>query len=101
MAEKLTIPHVERVVKDVLEVYSDYVHYDGPAENVSISTNSTSDTTDSKLAMKINAAGQPYWYEQITKQGIAPTTAAGYVVFRNVMDYGAKGKFRTLSNAFA
>jgi glucan 1,3-beta-glucosidase len=34
----------------------------------------------------------PYWYETITHQGISAFGPSGYEVFRNVMDYGAKGK---------
>jgi hypothetical protein len=34
----------------------------------------------------------PYWYETITHQGISAFGPSGYEVFRNVKDYGAKGK---------
>jgi hypothetical protein len=33
----------------------------------------------------------PYWYEAIAHQGISAFGPAGYQVFRNVKDYGAKG----------
>ncbi|KAI1437042.1 glycoside hydrolase family 55 protein [Xylaria sp. CBS 124048] len=39
------------------------------------------------LAVGINA----YWLEDIEHQGLAPFAGAGYDVFRNVKDYGAKG----------
>jgi glucan 1,3-beta-glucosidase len=38
------------------------------------------------------AAGAPYWMQSIKHQGVAPYNGDGsYPVFRNVMDYGAKG----------
>jgi glucan 1,3-beta-glucosidase len=38
------------------------------------------------------AAGAPFWMQSIKHQGIAPYNGdAAYPVFRNVMDYGAKG----------
>lgn len=37
------------------------------------------------------AAGQAYWYEGIAHQGISAFGAAGYKVYRNVKDFGAKG----------
>ena len=37
-------------------------------------------------------SGQPYWYSQIKRQGKpAYGNNASYVIWRNVMDYGAKG----------
>lgn len=33
-----------------------------------------------------------YWLEDISHQGLAPYAGSGYSVFRNVKDYGAKGK---------
>jgi hypothetical protein len=33
-----------------------------------------------------------YWLENITHQGVAPFAQPGYQVFRNVMDFGAKGE---------
>ncbi|CAJ2505150.1 Uu.00g125440.m01.CDS01 [Anthostomella pinea] len=39
------------------------------------------------LAVGINA----YWLEDVQHQGVAPFAGAGYTVFRNVKDYGAKG----------
>ena len=32
-----------------------------------------------------------YWYQNIAKQGVAPFAPSGYQVYRNVMDFGAKG----------
>jgi glucan 1,3-beta-glucosidase len=43
----------------------------------------------------VGAAGSSWWLEQIEKQGMAAfnNNPAGYKVFRNVKDYGAKGEF--------
>lgn len=37
------------------------------------------------------AAASSWWFASITRQGTVPFGTAGYKVFRNVMDYGAKG----------
>ena len=37
-------------------------------------------------------ADAPYWLAQIQHQGISAFGPGGYQVFRNVMDFGAKGK---------
>jgi len=36
-------------------------------------------------------AATPWWYERIAHQGISAFGPAGYQVYRNVKDYGAKG----------
>jgi hypothetical protein len=36
-------------------------------------------------------ASEPYWQQNITHQGSSPYGPSGYVVFRNVKDYGAVG----------
>jgi len=36
----------------------------------------------------------PYWYETIKHQGISAFGPSGYQVFRNVKDFGAKGKIQ-------
>ena len=38
-----------------------------------------------------SAEATTYWYEGIKHQGISPFGASGYVVYRNVKDYGATG----------
>ena len=40
----------------------------------------------------IDKRASSYWYENIPKQGVAPFAPAGYSVYRNVKDYGAKGQ---------
>jgi hypothetical protein len=37
----------------------------------------------------------PYWYENIAHQGKSAFGPAGYQIYRNVKDYGAKGAFYT------
>ncbi|TVY67484.1 Glucan 1,3-beta-glucosidase [Lachnellula suecica] len=37
------------------------------------------------------AASSSWWFASISRQGTVPFGTAGYKVFRNVMDYGAKG----------
>ncbi|KAG9637068.1 pectin lyase-like protein, partial [Aureobasidium melanogenum] len=42
--------------------------------------------------VKRYGSGAPYWFSEITRQGkVAYGTNSSYVVWRNVMDYGAKG----------
>jgi hypothetical protein len=38
------------------------------------------------------APASQYWLGQIKHQGVAPLAASGYQVFRNVKDFGAKGR---------
>jgi glucan 1,3-beta-glucosidase len=48
--------------------------------------------TTSAVAVSDAAAASTYWVASITRQGTVPYGgASGYKVFRNVMDYGAKG----------
>jgi glucan 1,3-beta-glucosidase len=48
--------------------------------------------------IQIAADDPAYWFANIPKRGIAAFNAnpSGYKVFRNVKDYGAKGKFFSL-----
>ncbi|KAF1986774.1 glycoside hydrolase family 55 protein [Aulographum hederae CBS 113979] len=39
----------------------------------------------------VTAAASSYWMSSVQRQGTTPFGAAGYKVFRNVKDYGAKG----------
>lgn len=87
-AEKLVLNTVEHLVQQILEDKSDYVNYHGPSQNQTISDTTT---TTNKIQTNVNAASTTYWYEAVTKQGLAPEAASGYVVYRNVKDYGAVG----------
>jgi glucan 1,3-beta-glucosidase len=56
------------------------------------------------LAFVVEVFGQSYWYETITKRGVAPYNSQGsaYQVFRNVKSFGAKGRpIQILSRATA
>lgn len=44
------------------------------------------------VASLVLCASADYWLEDIAHQGLAPYAGSDYVVFRNVKDYGAKGK---------
>lgn len=46
------------------------------------------------LASLILAVQAAYWMESIPHQGLAPYAGNGYTVFRNVKDYGAKGRLK-------
>lgn len=101
-AETLVTPQVNQVVRKVPEKSSGYIHHTGSADD---STTTTSHLTTSKkllsidldvstgvdVSIELDTATASYWYEELTKQGTAPETAAGYAVYRNVQDYGAKG----------
>jgi glucan 1,3-beta-glucosidase len=39
----------------------------------------------------VDAAASSWWFASISRQGTVPFGTAGYKVFRNVQDYGAKG----------
>lgn len=54
-------------------------------------TASSSSTISSSSTSSSAPACTDYWLENIQHQGLAPYAAAGYKVFRNVLDYGAKG----------
>ncbi|KAG8529691.1 uncharacterized protein KY384_005172 [Bacidia gigantensis] len=97
LGEKLVIPSVEQAVakeNEQFSVYTDYI--DGPT---GIAKSVASKPTPKVLAQLLKqqsaaavAVSTPYWYEQITHQGISPNNAnAAYKVYRNVKDYGAKG----------
>ena len=46
------------------------------------------------LASFVLAVQAAYWMEQIPHQGLAPYAGNGYTVFRNVKDYGARGRLK-------
>ena len=84
-SEKLDIPAVDRVVQKTLHDYYNYTHYHAPAN----ATNNTASRGGNTQGPE--ASGQAYWYEQIKHQGVSAFGPSGYVVYRNVKDYGAKG----------
>jgi glucan 1,3-beta-glucosidase len=80
------IPEVDEVVKDILSEYKSYVDFHG---------NHTSHSTLSERQ------ASSYWYENIQHQGISAFGASGYKVYRNVKDYGAKGRYPHISFSHA
>jgi glucan 1,3-beta-glucosidase len=44
------------------------------------------------LARCAAASESEFWLESIAHQGVSPLGPSGYTVFRNVRDFGAKGK---------
>lgn len=47
------------------------------------------------LASLVLAVQAAYWMESIPHQGLAPYAGSGYTVFRNVKDYGARGRLKS------
>lgn len=72
------VPQVANMVAGIVHRFGSYFHYRGthaefhPKPHRSGSTSTT-----------------PYWYENITHHGISAFGPSGYVVYRNVKDYGA------------
>lgn len=89
-AEQFAIPEVQSVVSSALSRYSDYVHYDGPTGTAAAAL--ASETAELHAVESAAVTDPAYWLADITHQGYAPYAESGYVVFRNVMDYGATGK---------
>ena len=83
-ARQFPIPVVDAVVDGARRDFSKYIdHLPSPG-----STNVTRRPNGFSTA----AAGQAYWYEGIAHQGTSAFGAAGYRVYRNVKDFGARGK---------
>lgn len=55
------------------------------------SVNALGTSCSAALGAGTAAASDPYWYDSISHLGGSAYAASGYVVYRNVMDYGAKG----------
>lgn len=58
-----------------LQAYDQLMHVFGKESNRSVGVRDT-----------------PYWYENIAHQGISAFGPADYQVYRNVKDFGARGK---------
>lgn len=83
------IPEVDADVHSMLEEFGKWTHYQGPT-----GTDSAAQAAKTKRPPKPDQAScSPYWLETIKHQGRAAFNAnpGGYQVFRNVMDFGAKG----------
>lgn len=86
-SEQLEIPQVEASVQSMLHNLSDYVNYKAPP--------GVQQQHMGPEKLVVQDASTPYWYENINHQGISPFGPGGYVVFRNVRDYGATGNGAT------
>lgn len=78
--EHFKIPEIEAVVGEILSKADDYVHY-------------KSNMSETRGLSSMTKRTSSYWYENIAHQGISAFGPSGYVVYRNVMSYGAKGIF--------
>lgn len=80
-AVQFQIPQVQAAVNNMLTALSKYVHYKG-APNIH---------PTAAVSVPKPQGYMPYWLENIQHQGRAPYGPGGYTVFRNVMNYGARG----------
>lgn len=79
------IPEVEKVVTKVMNKFAPYVHNKGKHSDTAV-------ISAKEDMSQIIPRATPYWYEQISHQGRSAWGPSGYQVYRNVKDYGAKGK---------
>ena len=78
--EQVKIHEVEAVVSEILVKADGYIHY-------------KSNISEANGLSSLNKRASSYWYQNIAHQGISAFGPSGYVVYRNVMDYGATGNF--------
>ena len=83
----LDIPEVDAAVKDAQTKNANYTNYKAPGNLTTASSNLTRPSFNTLVAV----SDPPYWYADITHQGISAFNP-GYQVFRNVKDFGAMGK---------
>lgn len=76
---------VSSIVNEILHDYDDYVHYNGSGVSV------PAFAIQAGAVSGLEPRDMPYWYEQIPHRGISAFGPAGYQVYRNVRDYGARG----------
>ncbi len=88
---QLEIPEVVSIVEDILNKPKVHPFFELHQHNHSARSE------DSELSKR---QGASYWYENIAHQGISAFGPSGYTVYRNVKDYGAKGRIFVGSNAF-
>ena len=89
-AEQFKIPAVESAVKSALNHFSNYVHYHGPTGVAAAAIAAA--TAKAHVNKDTTVTDPSYWLADISHQGYAPYAGSGYVVFRNVKDYGAVGE---------
>ena len=90
VSEQLVIPEVDRLASSIAS--SAFSKLDATRPTSNITASAPKPTT--VVAPHVDSAeATTYWYEEITHQGISAFGPSGYVVYRNVKDYGAKGDF--------
>ena len=72
------IPEVVNIVAGIVNRFGSYFRYHGTHAEFHPMPRRADPTSTT-----------PYWYEDITHQGISAFGPSGYVVYRNVKDYGA------------
>lgn len=90
LSDELVIPQVKAAVDAALEGYGNYAAYSGP----------TNEPPVPGLNAVKSQANESYWLEAIEHQGVAPFAPEGYKVFRNVKDFGAKGRSKSPRKQF-
>ena len=87
------VPQVSAVVQSMTSTFYEAITYSGPTGSASAALKSST----SKAVPFISAAtpvAATYWLEAMKHQGISAfnSNPATYQVFRNVKDFGAKGR---------
>jgi glucan 1,3-beta-glucosidase len=83
---QFVISQVENTVAEIKDKFDAYVYYH--ADN---HTDGAIIPASADMSTLLPRQSTPYWYEEITHQGISAFGPSGYVVYRNVKDYGATG----------
>jgi hypothetical protein len=83
---QFVISQVENTVAEIKDKFDAYVNYH--ADN---HTDAATFSASADMSTILPRQSTPYWYEEITHQGISAFGPSGYVVYRNVKDYGATG----------
>lgn len=84
-------PSVATVINKITSDYAGFIYNNGSEYIVGGSQARDLHHADTYAEVEQRQSGTPYWYESITKRGVAPFTGSGYQVYRNVKDYGARG----------
>ena len=112
LGEQIVIPAVQHAISQQLSRFSKYTSFSGTATVATLPTSQViqpinpAATPEVRLAQAVAAPAAattpfPYWYESIAHQGKAAFNAnTGYVVYRNVKSYGAKGYLFPSSHLF-
>lgn len=91
---ELSIPQVNAAVAEALSKGANFTATQTPAASATNSTNGVKATAaHAKVEAVVEAtvSDPSYWLADITHQGISAFGTSGYVVWRNVKDYGAVG----------